>query len=178
MNAQLRARDMGLPAHDQRLDYGRGNDNECSSNASTGCDVDCSEIRIDIREEACIRKFYEPVLTCLGYHQSSAYPGLSRWVSDSRRTTLLLNETAASADLGLQVAAPNPSTKRLVFKADSAERIDALHEVLLAIGANILVPPSRYATGFGDAGLVCSDGNGVLIDLHYQGPVQVATAHR
>jgi len=80
---------------------------------------------------------------------------------------LLLNETAARTDLELRTAAPNPSTTRLIFKADSAERVNALHDVLIAIGANILIPPSRYATGFGDAGLVCSDGNGVLLDLRY-----------
>ncbi len=158
---------MGLPAHDQRLSCDRGSDDERAPSAPTGCDVDRSEIRIDIRGEACIRRFYEPVLRCLGYRRSVTHPGLSRWVSDSGQTTLLLNETAARTDLELRTAAPNPSTTRLIFKADSAERVNALHDVLIAIGANILIPPSRYATGFGDAGLVCSDGNGVLLDLRY-----------
>lgn len=88
-------------------------------------------------------KFYQPILTFLGYGNPENYPGVAIWESDT--TGSAVNLWQALPELASYVhKLYAPGLHHLAFNADSPERVDEFYKLLLEIGAKILEPPHSY----------------------------------
>ncbi len=109
-------------------------------------------------------KFYQPILTFLGYKNTENYPGVAIWESETTGSAVNLwaaKPEFASYDHKLYA----PGLHHLAFNADSPAQIDRFYQLLLQIDAKILNPPAEYDYAPGYYAVFFTDPDGLKLEL-------------
>ena len=109
-------------------------------------------------------KFYQPILTFLGYKNTENYPGVAIWESET--TGSAVNLWQAKPELvSYAHKLYAPGLHHLAFNADSPAQIDRFYQLLLQIDAKILNPPAEYDYAPGYYAVFFTDPDGLKLEL-------------
>ena len=109
-------------------------------------------------------KFYQPILTFLGYKNTENYPGVAIWESET--TASAVNLWEAKPELASYVhKLYAPGLDHLAFNADSRVQIDRFYQLLLQIDAKILNSPAEYDYAPGYYAVFFTDPDGLKLEL-------------
>jgi len=127
-----------------------------------------NHLRLSVRDPAASETFYEPLLSELGYVQIPRDDGGRAW---ERR-----DPTAGAQWLILTPVAPEhrdaaahdltaPGFHHLALNAVDRDQVDRVHDVLVALGADILDPPAEYDYDPGYYAVFARDPDGFKIEV-------------
>ncbi len=109
-------------------------------------------------------KFYQPILTFLGYKNTENYPGVAIWESETTGSAVNLWE-AKPEFVSYNHKLYAPGLHHLAFNADSPAQIDRFYQLLLQIDAKILNPPAEYDYAPGYYAVFFTDPDGLKLEL-------------
>ena len=113
--------------------------------------------------------FYKPVLEFLGYAKVEEEAGMTIWFSETALAAV--NLWQAEADLKDR---PHeryaPGFHHFAFWAESRAQVDALHALLVEIGATVLDPPAEYDYLPGYYAVFFADPDGLKLELVHMPP--------
>ena len=113
--------------------------------------------------------FYKPVLEFLGYAKVEEEDGMTLWFSGAAGVAINLWQAAPEL-----AARPHeryaPGFHHFAFAADTREQVDALHDLLVSIGADVLDVPAEYAYLPGYYAVFFADPDGLKFELAHVPP--------
>jgi catechol 2,3-dioxygenase-like lactoylglutathione lyase family enzyme len=110
------------------------------------------------RVEQSEAEFYAPVLGFLGYERVTSAGDVTFWRDPKRGPTLHLVPAAGGVT--------PPERDHCAFSVESRERVDRLHEMLVAHSIEVLSPPSEYPHfGKGHYAVFFKDPDGRLFEV-------------
>jgi glyoxylase I family protein len=102
-------------------------------------------LRLSVRDVEAARRFYDPLLRCLGFEAAERDDDGAAWGVHEGGTVGWLILTPASPELR---DTPHqrlaPGLHHVAFAARDRAHVDAVHELLVGLGAEILEAPSEY----------------------------------
>jgi glyoxylase I family protein len=127
-----------------------------------------NHLRLSVRDPAASERFYEPLLSLLGYVQIPRDDGGRAW---ERRDPaagaqwLIVTPVAAEhRDAGAHDLTA-PGFHHLALNAVDRGQVDQVHEVLVTLGADILDPPAEYDYDPGYYAVFARDPDGFKIEV-------------
>jgi glyoxylase I family protein len=126
--------------------------------------------------------FYDALLTALGFHRTDGFTSEFAGANPTRAGWRL--ETIGGVTFGIEVRPSRaedrdrrydrfkPGPHHIAFHAETVERVDRVHTVMLAAGAEVLDPPADYSgrPGYGQGHYAAfyADPDGVKLDVVYE----------
>ena len=127
-----------------------------------------NHLRLSVRDPAASEAFYDPLLSLLGYIQIPRHDGGVAW---ERRDPaagaqwLILTPVAAEH----RDAAPHdltaPGLHHLALNAADRRQVDRVHELLIALGADVLDAPAEYDYNPGYYAVFFRDPDGFKLEV-------------
>jgi glyoxylase I family protein len=126
-----------------------------------------SHLDLNIANPAASVRFYELVLSHLGYEQHHVEEGRSRWSLDYAHGARFEIEVRPPAQLATSDRHErySPGIDHLAFHADSRSDVDALHEKLVAAGYPVAEPPREYEYASGYYAVAFDDPSGIRLEV-------------
>jgi glyoxylase I family protein len=127
-----------------------------------------NHLRLSVRDPAATEAFYDPVLALLGYVQIARHDGGRAWERrDATGAAQWLIFTPVAPEH--REAAPHdltaPGFHHLALNAVDREQVDRVHEVLVALGAEILDAPAEYDYNPGYYAVFFRDPDGFKLEV-------------
>jgi glyoxylase I family protein len=127
-----------------------------------------NHLRLSVRDPAASERFYDPLLSLLGYVQIAREDGGRAWERQ--------DPTAGAQWLILTPVAPEhrdapahdltaPGFHHLALNAAGRAQVDEVHEALVGLGAEILDAPAEYDYNPGYYAVFARDPDGLKIEV-------------
>jgi len=108
-------------------------------------------------------RFYDPLMTFLGYSLMPAVSGQRKW--KKRDVGIFLIYAAKPESRGKAHDRYAPGLHHLCFDADSRDEVDRAHRAMVAAGAKILDAPAEYGYTSGYYAVFFADPDGLKLEV-------------
>jgi catechol 2,3-dioxygenase-like lactoylglutathione lyase family enzyme len=126
-------------------------------------------IDLTVKDAHASRAFYESVLGFMGYRLSASYPIGYDFDRNGADFCSIGVRSESGANAGRAHDRYTPGLHHLAWSAESRADVDALHALLLKIGATVLDPPADYPQyGEGYYAVFFADPDGLKLEYVYK----------
>lgn len=130
-----------------------------------------NHIDLTVKDTAVSRPFYEAVLGFLGYKLTVMRDGYCDFDLKGQRFCSIGLRSQSGANAGRDHDRYTIGLHHLAFDAESREDVDALHALLIRIGAHVLDAPADYPQyGAGYYALFFADPDGLKLEYVFFKP--------
>ena len=130
-----------------------------------------NHIDLTVKDTSRSRPFYEAVLGFMGYHLTVTRDGYCDFDLKGQRFCSIGLRSEKGPNAGRSHDRYTPGMHHLAFDAESREDVDALHALLVKIGAQVLDAPADYPQyGSGYYAVFFADPDGLKLEYVFYKP--------